>query len=911
MAAVEARMFASVAEPEPVALGRFELRDRVGEGGMGIVYGAWDPDLGRRVAIKVVRPGATGDVSGARLLGEARTLARITHPNVVTVLDAGRTGHRVWIAMEFVDETVAQWLQTAPPRDAVLDAFAQAGRGLAAAHGAGLVHRDFKPSNVLLRSDGRAVVADFGLAQLVDTDAGSRAGTPFYMSPEQYDGRPVGPRSDQFSFCVALYDALFEEHPYRGESIAERQVSSERGRLRRPADGELKSVPRTITAALERGLARDPADRYPSMEALLQAVFKPSPLRRRSGALVVGAATLGSAVFVLATQGGPPSCDATAEAIDGVWNPQWQQSVRSALEAIETPSATALADSVADAADRYTTEWKQMRVEVCEAARKEEPQDEVLIDRQVACLDRSREHLRAVVVQLADADASSLSHVQTAMATLPALTRCAQAQQLRTRVELPRDAAQARAVAQVQSELSDVAAQLSFGRYQEALRAIGRLRRDADATGYAPVRATALRFEGQILIYSGDPTNGARLLEESALLAEVAGNDYDVVQCSIHLIRHYANHEPGSSSAEAWYRRGEASLQRVGAPPNLAARLWIARAVALNLGGEFKQAQDIAAHAGELARASPKQDPVLMGNIESIQGAIFFNAGDIDGALRAFQSAEATFRAAHHDSRRRRVAIHQNMGSVYFAKGDVEAAGQEYATAYDVALTMYGPDSPKLADYLYNLGSVDATQGNFDRARERFERVRQMYVDERGPDHPYVAAIDDQLGYVAMDDGQPELACEHFERAYRMKVANLGSDHPDLAHSLSGLADATLAAGRPVEAMAVQEQVLALYRRTIGEDSDVYAASQAQLAEAAIAASDLPTAREAAADALTKALALNVPHTIARSRMALAQATWPVDPAAARGFAAEVLESAETAEQRANAEAWLVDHPVQ
>lgn len=331
---VESSMFGSGPSPA-TTLGRFSLLERVGTGGMGMVYSAWDPELDRKVAIKVVRSDVAGPDAMSRLLDEARSLAKLRHPNVVTIYDVGESNGRVWLAMEFVSNTVRQWLTGKPKAREILAVFEQAGRGLMAAYRAHLVHRDFKPSNVLLDDSGRAIVADFGLAQSqqhVDGGATGRAGTPYFMSPEQFDGRAIDARSDQFSFCVCLYDSLFGEHPFEGGSALERQIAALEGQFRRPT--RRREAPMGVLAVLARGLEHDPNRRFADMEALLDALID-RPRRRRRWAAASSVAGGGLLAGVAASWGvapqAPVPCAGARDEFARVWNPQRRSSVVRAL----------------------------------------------------------------------------------------------------------------------------------------------------------------------------------------------------------------------------------------------------------------------------------------------------------------------------------------------------------------------------------------------------------------------------------------------------------------------------------------------------------------------------------------------------------------------------------------------------
>lgn len=295
-------------------VGRYLILGAIGAGGMGVVFSAYDPQLDRKVAIKLLRSGGRiGDAEAkARLRREAQAIAQLSHPNVVGVYDVGTTtAGDLYVAMELVDgDTLSEWMPrwNRSTRD-IIDIFVQAGRGLVAAHEVGLLHRDFKPDNVLVGSDGRPRVSDFGLARSLITPeelagastphlptvttpltaTGTVLGTPRYMAPEQLTGSTIDARSDQFSFCVALYEALFGYHPVSGETAL---AMVERGeRARPPVDGA--KVPKQAVAAIMRGLEREPAKRFPSMSALLAELERPQRNRSRTSvALVAGVAVL-------------------------------------------------------------------------------------------------------------------------------------------------------------------------------------------------------------------------------------------------------------------------------------------------------------------------------------------------------------------------------------------------------------------------------------------------------------------------------------------------------------------------------------------------------------------------------------------------------------------------------------------
>jgi formylglycine-generating enzyme required for sulfatase activity len=316
-------------------LGRYVIVERVGTGAMGVVYGAYDPQLDRKIALKLIKPGqGVKDTARARLLREAKAIARLQHPNVVAVHDVGVIDDQVFLAMEFVaGGTIKSWLaeKTRSWRE-ILDVFIAAGRGLAAAHAAGLVHRDFKPDNVLLDKEHRPRVVDFGIARQAGggddelagdtgdsqdgtatlregsgrhalatvTKAGTWVGTPAYMAPEQFLGERGDQKSDQFSFCVALYEALYGERPFAGDDMLSISVNVTTEQLRPlPKD---RGVPTWIRRVILRGLKVEPAARWDSMAALIAALSSDPAAKLRNRLVAGGIAVVVATVFVVAWQ---------------------------------------------------------------------------------------------------------------------------------------------------------------------------------------------------------------------------------------------------------------------------------------------------------------------------------------------------------------------------------------------------------------------------------------------------------------------------------------------------------------------------------------------------------------------------------------------------------------------------------
>jgi serine/threonine-protein kinase len=314
-------------------LGRYEIEALIAAGGMGMLYAARDPQLNRRVVLKLMRPAYGADIGRVRLLREAQAMASLSHPNVVSVFELGESGERVFVAMELVEGgTLRDWMKAPGTWKDVLAMMAQAGQGLAAAHRAGVVHRDFKPENVLVGTDGRPRVGDFGLARpelvaqeeppknlpMKVTHTGTMLGTPAYMSPEQLAGKPADARSDQYSFCVTLYEALTGKRPFPSESLEQLRAHVAGGMPPPPKDGP---VPAHVWAALAKGLQPRPEVRFPDIESLLEVLSSAAPVvpvrRKRVAAVAVAAAlmlALAAGAVTLGVRAGLPMLHSTPAA---------------------------------------------------------------------------------------------------------------------------------------------------------------------------------------------------------------------------------------------------------------------------------------------------------------------------------------------------------------------------------------------------------------------------------------------------------------------------------------------------------------------------------------------------------------------------------------------------------------------
>ncbi len=425
-------------------LGKYRLDRVLGEGGMGVVWAAHDPDLDRAVAIKVLRYAQASTQLRQRLLREARAMAKLKHPNVLTVYEVGTVGDRDYIAMELVDgKSLDGWLATKPPEEYVWDAILAAGRGLAAAHDAGVVHRDFKPHNVLRSRDGRVLVTDFGLARgllgegdsasvdvatplpdasetpgldatvqapvrsgsgisprnsdsVLDaplTQTGALIGTPAYMSPEQYRGAPPDPRTDQFAFCVTAWQALTGERPFKGQTIEEMRAAVGGG-----VAGVAAKIPRDVRAVLARGLDPIADKRYPTLEALLDDLERVAAIPRRRRRLLYVAASLvliAAATTVVVMRRNAPiatDCDAPEDAFAEAWSPTLKVELQRGKGIAPEQFAR-----VASAFDAFRERWVDSYEKVCRTRTQKSFPD------RIHCLESVRDEVSTLTFMLRSA----------------------------------------------------------------------------------------------------------------------------------------------------------------------------------------------------------------------------------------------------------------------------------------------------------------------------------------------------------------------------------------------------------------------------------------------------------------------------------------------------------------------------
>ncbi len=646
--------------PVPRAFGRYAVRARIGAGGMGSVYLAVDPDLEREVAIKVLHADIAEEHRD-RLFAEAKSMARVIHPHVVTVFDLGEQAGQVFVAMERIDGgTLRQWLQDHRPTWREIAAkFSDAARGLYAAHREGIVHRDFKPDNVLVGRDGRVKVTDFGLARLRDAPGatgesigtgtgdvgqsqGRLSGSPSYMAPETIRGGRGSARADQFSFCVSLYECLCGVRPFQASSIVAVFAQITNGPL--PPRPNVR-LPARLWQVIERGLEREPERRFPSMLAVAEALDAALvPPWRRWAVPMVSAAVVGSAVAgaVWGQSSSDSPCRDAAARLSGVWDPARADALDAAIGAVAVPYADATREQVRRRLDAYAGTWIERHTDACEATQVHEVQMPDVLALRVRCLDERRAELKRTVELLEDADAAMMEHAVDMVAELPALSRCDAVDALQVEMPPPDDPEQVAEHDALRELFAGLRAQLRAKRVVDLLTDLDALRARADALGYPPLQLDAQLLWGEALRHEARFADAERELTTAYELALAQGNVEDAAAAANGLTFVAGVQLARSDAGRAWGVTALALGRRVDPEGPAFAHALNSVGIVRAMSGDLDGAQECFEHGLRIWEAQPGESthelaPALdsLGNLRRLQGRY-------DEAMAAYRRAEAS-----------------------------------------------------------------------------------------------------------------------------------------------------------------------------------------------------------------------------------------------------------------------------
>ncbi len=827
--------------PEPASLavgttlGRYIVVSRIGEGGMGEVVRAYDPKLQREVAIKRLHTGSL-DVEGeARLMREAQAMAQLSHPNVVSVYDVDRTEHGVVLAMELVEgETLRDWIKREHEVRDVLETMARAGRALEAAHAIELVHRDFKPANVLCGKQGQVKVADFGLARprvvgeetsapqgLVSVDRGlpdslsdpltrhgATLGTPAYMAPEQHAGSLPDPSSDQFAFCVTTWEALYGSRPFAGNGIRVALAKREGP----PPPPSSSRVPRRLYDILVRGLAYEPEDRWPSMTVLLEALLD-EPGRRRqrwiAGAAIAGTLVGAGVIATRTVAETPAACPDPADELAGAWDEERAKVVDDALRKLPVPYAQDTATRVATRLDDYAHNWIAAKRDVCEASHVRREQSETLLDRRTTCLSHRRQSLRAVTSELAAADTDVAERAVKLVDSLPALAACSDSIRLLAAYPPPEDPETAAAVERVFEGIAKARAKVDATRYDEAIAMLDTLVAEADALAYPPLMARTRHARGVAHRNAGHYDDARTDLTLAYRHTVLVDDSALAVDAAIGLVFVERSHGAHYEAAEVWATAAKAQATRTDPQGRHRARAVDIAAVVAYQQGQYEVAADTSQTAVQMLERleGPDRDATLANALNHL--------GAAQDELQRYSLAEANFRRAVEIEEERLGPDHPMVAGKLGNLAVNLQMQHRYADALEIQRRVLdlreralGSDHPATSLTRSNMGWTLLELGEFEAAQEAFRVAHDDTVARLGKQHPRVAMVAEGLGSTAYRMKQFVVAEGHHREALEIRTSALGADHPNVAMSWLALGNVIAADGRLDESLSAFDEAL-------------------------------------------------------------------------------------------------------
>ena len=816
---------------EPFRLGRFTVLEPLGSGGMGVVFLAYDPDLDRKIALKVLRSG--GERGRREVLREGRALARLKHPNVVAVYEVGELDDSVFVAMEYVEgDNLREWLKRPRGSEAIVALLIAAGRGLAAAHAVGLIHRDFKPDNVVIDAAGHARVIDFGMARLhedqrgisgtiddaVETTASVHGGTPAYMAPERLAGRAGEQAADQYAFCVTCWEALVGTRPVPGKQVLP----------------HARGVPGWLRRVIERGLAKDPASRWPSMAALLAALGRGKTRVRARRATVV---VLVIAALVLAVEGlrrrdvaqRVATCEAAGAAIDEVWGDEARQGLRAAFMATGVGFAGSTIERVIPRLDEQAEAWRAARTDACRRVEVERRWSTDTYDRAVFCLEDRQMELAALVTEFGRADATTVRKAVSAVGRLKTPAACLD-EGLLQRLPGPPTGGYA-VIQEVRAEMSRATSLGLAGKFPEALAAARRARERADGElAGSPLWAAARAQEGNYLDETGAYPEAEVASAEAYFAAARVGAWAVAADTATRLIGVVGIRQARKEEGREWASHAEVAVVYAGDESGMAEARRITKLATLHEeSGAYAEALALHEQAlGIWERAMGPDHPevaIVLNNL----GNVRWQTGEYTQARALYVRALAVWERTLGPDHPAVATGLASVANVEFSDGAYAEARVMFERALAITVAAQGPDHPNVGGILNNLGAVYGITGENARARAAFERV--LAIDEKtlGPDHPAIgdvlvniAAIDRQMGAYAS-------ARALIERALPIQEKGVGAEHPTVANTLVTLANVCMDTGEVAQAQRLYERALAIQDKALGADHPLVAVTLVRL----------------------------------------------------------------------------------
>lgn len=810
---------------EGTALGRFRIERELGRGAMGVIYLAFDPELERQVALKLGLPGSALDAEGQeRLRREAQSLARLSHPNVVSVFEAGSHDSRVFLVMEYVEgATLEQWLRAEPrPPAAILEVFAEACAGLHAVHSAGLVHRDVKPSNLMLSTAAQVKLTDFGLVRtgaelrtalqrespdLKLSQTGATIGTPAYMAPEQLDGKEATARSDQFSLCVALYEALYGRRPFAANGLeALRRSMTEPPRIPK------RGAPARVRKALLRGLAADPEARFSSM-ADLQAALRGTRRPVLAGSLALAVAGTAALAWQFAGAGeASPSCAGFADKVQEHWSEARREKVRGAFLAVDASYKERAWQGVQERFDERAESWIAASRRACLDGRagRQSPR---MTDLRMACLsDRLGEWEELLAIFETADDADIVKRAQEAATGLRPLDACSDLAGL-TQGDRPIPEALVDEVARLDGQLQRALALARTGQMDAAAALIDRVLPEVRAAGYGPLLARALSARGDILGELGEDESIEDTLLEAIRVASQEKLDPIAARSWNRLVYVIGYRQARYADGHTWAKAADAAILRTGNPAPLRIAYHLNLSNLLLGQGKLTEALAEAQSALQLSLDELGPEHLEAAKIYNNLGAVLQQMDRYPEAKEHLEHALAIDRRAHGDAHPEVAIALTNLG--YFASdsGQPEEALAYLQKALPIWEASMGPEHHNVGVTLENTGLALVQLGRYQEARAAHQRAYDILQAKLPAEHPRIGFALFNLARVAARLGESESALVDYAASRELLEKALGADHEVMATVLMGEGGLRARLGQHDEALQLFERALEIAKK--------------------------------------------------------------------------------------------------